>query len=87
MRKKIILLVLITSSMLGGATLFSSHQIKAQRAKVDITIGEKIGTTLYCRCKHGGCYGGNFFSFRANCGNYPGGTGNCASQKSNCYNK
>ncbi len=25
------------------------------------------GTTLHCRCKSNGCYGGNAFSFRASC--------------------
>lgn len=32
-----------------------------------------------CRCKKDGCYGGNFISFRARCGE-----GFCAASSSNC---
>jgi len=84
MRKKIILLVLITSSMLGGATLFSSHQIKAQKAKVDITIGNKVGETLHCRCKDGYCIQGKWISFKPLCGRYAGGLGDCGVLSMNC---
>lgn len=32
-----------------------------------------------CRCKHGGCYGGNAFSLRPRCGQ-----GSCSEAVSNC---
>lgn len=42
------------------------------------------GTTPHCRCKGGGCYGGNAFSFRASCAKLASGVGFCNTYDSNC---
>lgn len=41
-------------------------------------------TTMVCRCKHGGCYGGSTISFRSACAKSTSGTIDCNAYTSNC---
>lgn len=76
MKKNVLILVL---------TIFGSFTIQSQTIDPPPHPTETI-----CRCKYGGCFGGNAISFRARCGQSgvePDGTVTlCSEFVSNCHN-
>lgn len=64
MKKTRFLIILL----LFATTLFIESSVNANQIDVEMPeIPGEVFTTFTCRCKHGGCYGGNNLSIRAAC--------------------
>lgn len=80
MKKLIIILLSVTC-----ISFLFVNEVNSQSIIKETTDAIKQdGPVLHCRCKSGGCYGGNALSFRANCANFTDGKGDCNHFKSNC---
>ncbi|MEG0518502.1 MAG: hypothetical protein RR555_06500 [Bacteroidales bacterium] len=65
-----------------AAFSISASTLLGYEALSDIDIPEE-GDIMHCRCKHDGCYAGNWISFRAECATGHG-TVNCSESANNC---
>lgn len=52
---------------LAVSTLLLESSVNANQIEIEVDIPAEAVTTFVCRCKHGGCYGGNIISFRSAC--------------------
>lgn len=78
----IILLGVLFISCLFVSEVNSQSTVEKVVDKVTNAVTAK-DAILHCRCKKGGCYGGNALSFRANCTNFEHGEGDCT-KSNNC---
>lgn len=60
----------------------SSYSLFAYDAQPGTDIPDE-GNIMHCRCKHGGCYAGNWISFRGECATSEGAI-DCTQYASNC---
>lgn len=71
-------LIILSLGMMGFFPTFSQG-LKVE-PKLELSGGgTDSNKTNLCRCKSGGCYGGNLISFRARCGQ-----GTCSDGEANC---
>lgn len=76
------------TSVLLAVTLFAfscviSTVILANTPDVEVKVEINENDIMHCRCKHGGCYAGNWLSFRSECATGHG-TVDCTASAQNC---
>lgn len=81
----IVLLGMVLISCLFISEVNSQSTVEKVVSKITDAATAKT-PTLHCRCKKGGCYGGNALSFRANCRSFSDGLGDCT-KSPNCPGK
>lgn len=72
MKRYLIVLTVIVAVSLIGLGIYNSHAQTKEVVEVVKDVGTAIAGSensklFHCRCKAGGCYGGNAFSFRPSC--------------------
>lgn len=86
------IMILAGSLLLAGAITIAwqteaqaqdSNEIITQIGDIGQTLIENDGKMFRCRCKAGGCYGGNLISFRSLCAKGVG-TIDCTAWIMNC---
>lgn len=74
-----VLLVIALCSLLCIVSSVSFADPLDMEVKVEI----KENDIMHCRCKHGGCYAGNWISFRSECATGHGAV-DCTASAQNC---
>lgn len=74
--------------VLLAVTLFAfscivSSVILANVPEVEVKVEINENDIMHCRCKHGGCYAGNWLSFRSECATGHGAV-DCTASAQNC---
>jgi hypothetical protein len=75
--------ILMLFSILALGLVFSYQNKTSAQLSLELQIDDAL-TTVHCRCKHGGCYGGNLISFRSACAKLTGEDQDCTKHAKNC---